>query len=280
MSEHKNSNHSLELLKEKAMFVRLETVRLTSISKSGHYTSVFSCAEILSVLYYHAMSIDPDNPKWEDRDRLVLSKGHAAIGLYPLLADKGFFPKDWLDTYTRVGSPFGDHPDMRKIPGIDFSSGSLGQGLSVSVGMALGGKINNQDFNVYCMLGDGELNEGQIWEAAMSASNLKLGKLIGILDNNQMGLDGFTKDVNNIQPIDKRFESFGWETITVDGHNLTELIIAIEQFKASESDKPKLIIANTIKGKGVRGMELNNDWHLGNLGEADIKRVREEILNG
>src|SRR5690625_3664001 len=126
-------------LKEKAKFVRLETVRLTSIAKSGHYTSVFSCAEILSVLYYYAMSVDPEQPEWEDRDRLVLSKGHAAIGLYPLLADLGFFPKDWLDTYTRVGSPFGDHPDMRKIPGVDFSSGSLGQGLSVCVGMALGG---------------------------------------------------------------------------------------------------------------------------------------------
>lgn len=280
MNEVLNKKELLEKLAEKAKFIRLETVRLTDIAKSGHYTSVFSCAELFSVLYYHVLKFDPKNPKWEDRDRFVLSKGHAAIGLYPVLADNGFFPKERLDTYTRVGSPFGDHPDMRKIPGIDFSSGSLGHGLSISVGMAIGGKISNKDFKVYCMLGDGELNEGQIWEAAMSAANFKLNNLIAIVDRNQMSLDGFTEEVMAVEPIDKKFEAFGWDVKHVDGHNLEDLLNLFNEIENTNREKPLVIIANTIKGKGVAGMELNNNWHLGYLAEEDRKKVEEEIKRG
>lgn len=270
----------LNYLVEKSKFIRLETVRLVDIAKSGHYTSVFSCAELFSVLYYHVLNFDSENAEWEDRDRFVLSKGHAAIGLYPVLADHGFFPKEWLDTYTRVGSPLGDHPDMRKVPGIDFSSGSLGQGLSVSVGMALGGKMNKKDFTVYCMLGDGELNEGQIWEAAMSAANFKLNNLVAIVDRNQMSLDGFTEEVMPVNPIDEKFKAFGWEVKQVDGHGLEALLEVFDEVVKMNREKPLVIIADTIKGKGVAGMELNNDWHLGYLVEEDRKKVEEEIHSG
>ncbi|SDI14004.1 transketolase [Alteribacillus bidgolensis] len=280
MSEIVSNEKLVRELEEKAKFIRLETVRLIDIAKSGHYTSVFSCAELFSVLYYHVMSVDPNNPDWEDRDRFVLSKGHAAVGLYPVLADHGFFPKEWLDSYTRVGSAFGDHPDMRKIPGIDFSSGSLGQGLSVSTGMAIGGNMSNKDYKVYCMLGDGELNEGQIWEAILSAANLKLNNLVAIVDRNQMSLDGFTEDIMPVNPIDQKFEAFGWETRHVDGHNLTELVELFDEISSTKREKPLVIIADTLKGKGVEGMELNNDWHLGYLAEKDRKKVEEEIHRG
>lgn len=268
----------LTLLKEKAKFIRLETVRLISIAKSGHYTSVFSCAEIFSVLYYHVLNIDPKNPKWEDRDRFLLGKGHAAIGLYPVLADLGYFPMSLLDNYTRIGSAFGDHPDMRKIPGIDFSSGSLGHNLSASVGIALGGKIDNKDYKVYCLLGDGELNEGQVWEAAMAAATFKLNNLIAIVDRNQMSLDGFTEDILPIEPIDEKFKAFGWDTKLVDGHDLVALVNLFDEIKHEKREKPLVIIAETIKGKGVKGMELNTDWHLGYLAEKDAERVKEEIM--
>lgn len=280
MPEATKNQELLAHLEDRAKFVRLETVRLVDIAKSGHYTSVFSCAELFSVLYYRLMNVDGQNPEWKDRDRFVLSKGHAAIGLYPILADLGFFPKEWLDNYTRVGSPFGDHPDMRKIPGIDFSSGSLGQGLSVSVGMAIGGKMDKKDYTVYCMLGDGELNEGQIWEAILSASNLKLNNLIAIVDRNQMSLDGFTEEIMPINPIDQKFEAFGWDVKHVNGHDLEALVDLFDEINETERTKPLVVIADTLKGRGVQGMELNNDWHLGYLVEEDRKRVEEEIERG
>lgn len=280
MPEATKNQELLAHLEDRAKFVRLETVRLVDIAKSGHYTSVFSCAELFSVLYYKLMNVDGQNPEWKDRDRFVLSKGHAAIGLYPILADLGFFPKEWLDNYTRVGSPFGDHPDMRKIPGIDFSSGSLGQGLSVSVGMAIGGKMDKKDYTVYCMLGDGELNEGQIWEAILSASNLKLNNLIAIVDRNQMSLDGFTEEIMPINPIDQKFEAFGWDVKHVNGHDLEALVDLFDEINETERTKPLVVIADTLKGRGVQGMELNNDWHLGYLVEEDRKRVEEEIERG
>lgn len=270
----------IDRLTDRAKFIRLETVRLVSIAKSGHYTSVFSCAELFSVLYYHVLRLDPSNPQWPDRDRFILSKGHAAVGLYPVLADLGYFPKEWLDTYTRVGSPLGDHPDMRKVPGIDFSSGSLGHGLSVSVGMALGAKLSKRRFRVFCMLGDGELNEGQIWEAAMAASHYQLGNIVAIVDRNQMSLDGFTEDIMKTEPISERFKAFGWETWEVDGHDIPALLKTFSELPTGDVTKPQVIIAQTAKGKGVSFMELNNDWHLGNLAEPDRKRVEEEILRG
>jgi transketolase len=266
-------------LDEKALFVRLETLRLTRIAGAGHYSGTFSAAELLAALYYHELKLDPARPEWPERDRFVLSKGHAAIGLYPILADLGYFDPAQLETYTRLGSAFGDHPDMRKVRGIDFSSGSLGHGLSVGVGMALGGRVQSLDFRVYVMVGDAELNEGQIWEAAMSAGHFKLDSLVCIVDRNQLGIDGRTEDVMAVEPIEDRFTSFGWEVQRIDGHSVDQIVNALDTAKLA-SRQPHVIIADTVKGKGVKRMELDVNWHVGNLSPEDYEEVYEELLAG
>jgi len=260
---------------ERARFIRTETIRLIQVAKSGHYTSVFSAAEILSTLYYHEMRVNSD-PKWQDRDRLVLSKGHVAVGVYPILADLGYFPKSWLDTYAQIGSALGDHPDMRKVPGIDFSSGSLGHGLSIGVGMALGLKLKKSPARVFVLLGDAEMNEGQIWEAAQAAAHYKLGNLIGIIDRNSMGLDGMTEEVMGIEPLEDKWRSFGWRTTTCDGHAIPELVKAFEEFR-KHPDGPQMLIANTIKGKGLKFMEESRVWHLGYLHGSDAENAIREL---
>ena len=267
-------------LAEKAKFIRLETLRLTRIAGAGHYSSTFSAAEMLATLYYAHLRIDPTNPRWPDRDRFVLSKGHAAIGLYPVLADLGFFDKALLDKFTRLGSPFGDHPDMKKIPGIDFSSGSLGHGLSVSLGMALAAWLQKRDYRVYCMLGDGELNEGQIWEAAMAAGHYRLQGLVGIIDRNQLSIDGPTEKVMSVEPLDDRFRSFGWDVRRIDGHDLAAVRGALESLAPCGEGKPQMIIADTVKGRGVKYMELSLDWHVGNLVGEDYDDAWNEIEAG
>ena len=267
-------------LEEKALFVRLETLRLSRIAGAGHYSGTFSAAELLATLYYHELRLDPANPKWPGRDRFVLSKGHAAIGLYPILAQLGYFDPADLETYTRLGSAFGDHPDMRKVQGIDFSSGSLGHGLSIGVGMALGGRVQSKDFRVYVMVGDAELNEGQIWEAAMSAGHFKLDSLICIVDRNQLGIDGRTEDVMSVEPIGERFSSFGWDVQRIDGHSVDQIAAAFDAAKNSSGRQPHVIIADTVKGKGVQRMELDVNWHVGNLNPEDYEEVYAELLGG
>lgn len=195
-------------LADRAKFIRLETIRLAEIPWAGHYTGTFSAAELIASLYYAELRYRPDEPGWPERDRLVLSKGHAAIGLYPVLADVGFFDHRLLDDYTRLGSAFGDHPDMRKITGVDFSSGSLGHGLSVSTGMALAGRIHGLGYRVFCVAGDGELGEGQMWEAAMSAGQFGLGSLVCIVDRNGLSIDGPTEEIMGIEPLADKFASF------------------------------------------------------------------------
>lgn len=248
---------------------------MVEIAGSGHYSSVFSCAEIFAALYYSTLRLDPARPNWPDRDRFLLGKGHAAIGLYPILADLGFFSTDWLDTYTRLGSPLGDHPDMNKVPGCDFSSGSIGHNLSVGVGMALAGRMQGRDYLTWVMLGDGELNEGQVWEAAMSASHYRLSNLIGIVDANGKGLDGDMADVMGIEPIAEKFRSFGWSVEEIDGHDMAALTRAF--VRAQQADRPHLVIARTLKGKGVGFMEKSPFWHLGYLGPADKAIAVDEI---
>jgi transketolase len=267
-------------LADRARFIRLETVRLARIAGAGHYSSTFSAAELLAALYYHQLRIDPAQPRWPDRDRFVLSKGHAAIGLYPVLADLGYFDPAELDDYTRLGSPFGDHPDMRKVTGIDFSSGSLGHGLSIGVGMALGGRVQGRDFRVYVMVGDGELAEGQIWEAIMAASHFRLGSLVCIVDRNQLCIDGPTEQVMAVEPLDARFAAFGWQVQRIDGHDLAAITGAFGRLAPPGTGAPQVIIADTIKGKGVARMELDLNWHVGNLGPDDYEAVRAELLAG
>ena len=274
------SNVNFAVIEDRAKFIRTETVRLTKIAGAGHYSSTFSCAEILAALYYAQMRIEPSDPQWADRDRFVMSKGHAAIGLYPVLADLGYFDPSELDTYTRLGSNYGDHPDMKKVRGLDFSSGSLGHGLSVGLGMALAGRMTGRDYTTYVMLGDGEISEGQIWEAVIAAGHFKLGQLVILLDRNQLSIDGHTDDIMGIEPVHERFASFGWEVQRVDGHDIPAVMGAFEHLPKGVTGKPQAIVFDTIKGRGVKRMEMSLDWHVGNLVGEDYDDVMAELEAG
>ena len=274
MSDHVSN------LEERAKFVRLETLRLARIAGAGHYSSTFSAAELLVALYYGQLRIDPARPDWAGRDRFVLSKGHAAIGLYPILADLGYFDPALLDGYTRLGSPFGDHPDMKLIPGIDFSSGSLGHGLSIALGMALAGRIQERSFRAYCLLGDGELHEGQVWEAAMAAGHFRTAGLVAIIDRNQLCIDGRTDEIMQVEPIVERFEAFGWQVQRIDGHDFGQIRTAFERLAPAGEGQPQLIVADTVKGRGVSWMEENLNWHVGNLAGADYDDAVAQITAG
>ncbi|MFG6611922.1 transketolase [Sulfitobacter sp. 1A12057] len=280
MTRTTGGNVSLEVLEDRAKFIRKETVRLSRIAGAGHYSSTFSCAELLASLYYDQMRIEPTQPGWPERDRFVMSKGHAAIGLYPVLADLGYYDPSELDTYTRLGSNFGDHPDMKKVRGLDFSSGSLGHGLSVGVGMALAGRMQSHDFRTYVMLGDGELSEGQIWEAVNSAGHFKLRNLVVLVDVNGLSIDGHTEDVMSIEPLGDRFAAFGWDVQRIDGHDLTAIRHAFAALERADSGKPQVIIADTVKGRGVARMEMSLDWHVGNLVGEDYDDVMAELDAG
>jgi transketolase len=256
----------------------LETIRLIEIAKTGHYSSVFSAAEIFASLYYDVMHIRRGEPRWPSRDRFTIGKGHAAVGLFPIYADLGFFPKHWLDDYTRLGSPLGDHPDMRKVPGVDFSSGSIGHALSNAVGMVLAQRWTNEEYKVFCMMGDGEMQEGQVWEAALSASHQKARNLIAIVDRNGYQLDGKVDDVLSIEPLDDKWRAFGWEVHIVDGHDIARVTELLRRVRADDDRrKPCVVIANTIKGKGVSCMEAEPGWHLGYLDPADAANAIAEI---
>jgi len=219
-------------LRERALFVRLETLRLIEIAKVGHYASAFSAAEIFATLYYDTMRLKRGEPAWPDRDRFLMGKGHAAVGLYPILADWGFIAKELLDGYTRLGNPLGDHPDMRLVPGVDFSSGSIGHALSGGLGMALGGRMEGRDFFVYVMLGDGEMQEGQVWEAAMSAAHHRARNLVAIVDRNGYQLDGRVDDTMSIEPLAAKWRAFDWEVHEVDGHDVRALASLLRKVRA------------------------------------------------
>ncbi len=274
------NNVSLSVLEEKAKFIRTETVRLSRIAGAGHYSSTFSCAELLATLYYDQMRLEPGQPEWPERDRFVMSKGHAAIGLYPVLADLGFFDPSELDTYTRLGSNYGDHPDMKKVKGIDFSSGSLGHGLSIGVGMALAARMTQRDYRTYVMLGDGELSEGQIWEAANSAGHFGLQNLVAIVDRNGLSIDGHTEDIMTVEPMEDRFAAFGWNVQRIDGHDLNAVREAFARLPSARDGRPQVIIADTVKGRGVAHMEMSLDWHVGNLVGEDYDAVMAELEAG
>ena len=270
----------ISLLTAKAKLVRRETVRLTRIAGAGHYTGTFSAAELFAALYYAQLRYRPDQPDWPDRDRFVLSKGHAAIGLYPVLADVGFFDPSLLDNYTRLHSRFGDHPDMRKIPGIDFSSGSLGHGLSTTLGMTLAARVQGRPYRSYVILGDGELCEGQVWEAAMAAGHYRAGPLVAIVDRNQLSIDGPTESIMGVEPLDDKFRAFRWQVQRIDGHDFDAILDAFAGLHTDPHGPPQMIIADTVKGRGVQRMELDTNWHVGNLVGADYDDVLTEIEAG
>ena len=251
------NNHELQVT---ANEIRQSIVTAVHSAKSGHPGGSLSAADIFTYLYFEEMNVDPKNPKWEDRDRLVLSKGHVAPGLYSTLAQKGYFPKEDLVTLRHTGSYLQGHPDMKHIPGVDMSSGSLGQGLSVAVGMAAAGKYDKKDYRVYALTGDGEIQEGQIWEAAMWAGHRKLDNLVVIVDNNNLQIDGCISDVCSPYPIDKKFEAFNFHTIVIDGNDFDQLRAAFKEARETKG-QPTAIIAKTVKGKGVSYMENQAGWH-------------------
>ncbi len=254
------NRETIETLKIKANLLRKKIIETVYNAKSGHIGGSLSSAEILTVLYFHEMKLDPSNSRWEGRDRFVLSKGHITPGYYSVLAMRGFFPEEDLLTFRRNHSNLQGHPDRNKVCGVDMSSGSLGQGVSSAVGIALAGKLKNADYRVYTLLGDGELQEGQVWESAMFASQHKLDNLCVIVDNNDIQSGGSIKKINSPYPIDEKFRSFGFNVITVSGHDVSSLIDAFHCARENKG-RPTAIIAATIKGKGISFMENQALWH-------------------
>ena len=265
-------------LELKAKLFRREILEMTFQAGSGHPGGSMSAIDIITVLYYYVMRVDPNNPQWVDRDRFVLSKGHVCPALYTVLAEKGFFPKEALWTLRQPGSILQGHPDMRITPGVDMSTGSLGQGLSVACGMALAARLDNKHFLTYCMMGDGEIQEGNIWEGALFAAHYDLDNLIAILDKNKLQIAGFTEDIIALDPLIAKWEAFGWDVIELpDGNDIDQIIRAFDSLK-SLTGKPKIIIANTIKGKGVSFMEDQPEYHGRALSASEMDRARKELM--
>lgn len=240
---------------------------------SGHPGGSLSIADIMAVLYFDELNIDEKNPNWEERDRLVLSKGHCSPALYAALSERGYFPRESLKGFRNIESKLQGHPNMNDVPGVDMSSGSLGQGLSVANGMAISAKLDNKSYRVYCILGDGEIEEGQVWEAAMASNKYKLDNLCVILDNNNLQIDGTIEEVMSSYPIDQKFQSFGFNVLTIDGHNIAHIKQAFKQAKQIKN-KPTCIIAKTTKGKGVSFMENQAGWH----GKAPNREQFEQAI--
>ena len=256
----KITENDIEYLKNISKNVRKSILKEVYSAQSGHPGGALSCADILTVLYFNQMNINPKKSDDPNRDRFVLSKGHASAGLYAVLAERGYFDKEELTNFRKLGSILQGHPDMKHIPGVDMTAGSLGQGLSVANGMALSSKLDGRGYRVYCLVGDGEIQEGQIWEAAMTSAHYKLDNLCLIVDNNNLQIDGSVSDVMNIYPLKEKFESFGFEAFEVDGNDIDELISVFQKAKTVKG-KPTAIVAKTVKGKGVEFMENKAEWH-------------------
>ena len=265
--------NDVKKLSEIAKNIRKGIIEAVYSGQSGHPGGSLSIADIMTVLYFYEMNINPENPKDENRDRLVLSKGHCAPALYSTLANRGFFEVEELRTLRNIESRLQGHPDMNKIPGVDMTTGSLGQGLSAANGMAIAGKLNNKYYRVYCIMGDGEIEEGQVWEAAMASNKYKLDNLCVIVDNNNLQIDGTIEEVMSSYPIDEKFKSFGFQVINIDGHNIQEIIDAFDVAR-NVKGKPVCIIAKTIKGKGVSFMENKAEWH----GKAPNQEQYEQAI--
>ena len=274
--------NKLELMKM-ANEIRKDIITAVHSAKSGHPGGSLSAADIYTYLYFEELNIDPKDPRKADRDRFVLSKGHTAPGYYATLANRGFFPVEDLKTLRKVGSYLQGHPDMKHIPGVDMSSGSLGQGISAAVGMAISAKLSNDSYRVYTLVGDGEIQEGQVWEAAMLAGHRKLDNLVVIVDNNNLQIDGPINEVNSPYPIDKKFEAFNFHVINIDGHDFDAIDAAFKEAKATKG-QPTAIIAKTVKGKGVSFMENQVSWHGSapndeqyEVAMADLEKVGEAL---
>jgi transketolase len=272
------TDREVAILELKASELRRKTIETVVWAGGGHLGGALSQVEILVLLYYHVLNIDPKRPDWPDRDRVVLSKGHGGIGYAPLLADRGYFSGELLREFNHTGSPFGMHLDRLKVPGVDASTGSLGHGLPMAVGLALGSRLKRAAWRTYCILGDGECNEGSVWEAAMSAAHFRLGNLTAIVDRNGLCIDGATEEIMALEPLTDKWQAFGWEVTTVDGHDFPQLAGAIANARQS-LERPTVIIARTVKGKGVDFMEGQAAWHYGGL-DAEQAALALKSIDG
>jgi len=263
-------------IEKKANIIRRHIIKMISNAEGGHTGGALSIADIMAVLYFHILKIDPKNPEWEDRDRFVLSKGHASAAWYAALAEREYFSKEELLTFDHINSRLQGHPDMKRTPGVDMSSGSLGQGISAGLGMALAARYLKKTYRTFVILGDGETQEGQVWEAAMTAAHYKLDNLIAILDYNKLQLFGQTNTIMNIEPVIEKWQVFGWNTIEINGHRINEIIQALENAVKFEG-KPTIIVAHTIKGKGVSFMENKVEWHALPPTKEQAEQALEEL---
>jgi transketolase len=272
---------SIAELQKRCTATRLAIMEEVEVAGSGHYGSSFSLVEILVSLYYALLSVRPGDPAWAERDRLILSKGHGVSALYPILADLGFFGRAHLATFAQLGSILGDHPDVKKVPGVDFSSGSLGHGLSAATGMAEAIRLRGYDSRVVAVLGDGEQDEGQVWEAAAFAAHRRLAGLLAITDRNAIQVDGPTSDILDLSPLAAKWRSFGWRVAEVDGHDLGALLGAYDSFDAyrlaNPDGQPTMIIARTVGGRGVAFIENQADWHIGYLHGPDREAALRQV---
>lgn len=266
----------IRMLEEKATEMRKDIVIMVGAANSGHPGGSLSSADIVAALYFHVMRVDPKNPNWAERDRFVLSKGHASPVLYAALAEAGFFPKEEITTFRKIDSHLQGHPDRKKCPGVEFSTGSLGQGLSGACGMALAGKLDKKGYQVYAVIGDGESQEGQIWEAAMTAAHYGLDNLTVFTDWNGLQIDGLNCDIMNVAPLPEKWRAFNWNVIEIDGNDMEQILAALEPEKRI-AGKPTMIIAKTVKGKGVSYMENVCDWHGKAPTEEQVKQAICEL---
>ena len=264
---------TLAMLRRQARIIRQQVMTTLRAAGSGHVGGSLSTVDILTALYFHFMKVDPKNPGWPDRDRFVLSKGHASAALCPALSERGFFPKELLGTFNQLDSPFSMHPDMLKIPGADMSTGSLGHGLPIALGMALAARVQKKDYLTYVLLGDGELAEGSIWEAAMTASHLNVDNLLAFVDKNNLQVDGATRDILSIEPLADKWRAFGWAVREIDGHDMAAVLDAVDAVPF-ETGKPSVIIAHTVKGKGLPFAENQAGFH---YHDVDDEMVKESL---
>lgn len=267
-------------LREKAKELRKMLLTMIYKAQSGHPGGSLSATDIVASLYFHTLRVDPKNPKWEDRDRFVLSKGHVCPVLYSALIMRGFISEDTIGTLRKQGSILQGHPDMKRCPGIEISTGSLGQGISCAVGMAIAGKMDEKEYRVYTLLGDGECDEGQVWEAAQAANKYQLDNLAVIIDNNGLQNDGFAKDIMPTLDLRAKFEAFGFQAVRIDGHNVDEITAALDFMKTQKNGKPKCIVCNTVKGKGVSFMENVAIWHGLAPNDEQYAQAMEDVEEG
>lgn len=266
------------LLTEKARMLRRDVFSMIHHGGDGHPGAALSITDLITALYFHIMRVDPQNPEWPERDRFILSKGHGCPSYYAALARRGFFPLEWLPTLRRLGSPLQGHPVMKKTPGVDMTTGSLGHGLPIGAGMAAAGRLLKLDYFVYVIVGDGELNEGLVWEVAQSAVHMKLGRLIGFVDNNGWQSGGIIRDVSGFTNIAPAFAAFGWHTQEIDGHDFEQILYAVEKAQA-ETERPSIIVARTIKGKGIPFTENDNSWHKRVPNKAELEAALKFLGN-